>query len=190
MKLLTWATLALASMFSMAIHAEEQQIPSRIAVAKAVLADVEQRFDASPWTQPIDGQFSKLGAYAMRAVPGYSWAVLRKAVNTGLKAPPFLLGDSLLEQVKFLYLHNYNDFERQLKLATAPTSELWTSSPVDTVKFARAVAEYSSSDAVADDVFGLIHLGTVPWAVWIFVSVLRGRRSHRSEEEVTVSKNA
>ena len=150
MKAFRWTVLVLAMVVGVASQAEEQRERSRTAIAQAVLVDVEQRFEALPWTQSINGEFSKLGAYAMHAFPGYSWAVLKRAVDTDVKQPPFLLGDSLLQQVQFLYLHSPNEFEQKLKLVTAPRGELWKSSPVDTVKFARAVSGYT--DATADDV--------------------------------------
>ena len=185
-----WCTIvALAVVIGLTSRSEAES-HSRVEIAQTVLTEVEQRFDALPWARSIDGEFSKLGAYGMHAFPGYSWAVLRKAVKTGVKQPSFLLGDSLLEQVQYLYLHHPDEFEQKLKNVTSPDSELWRSSPLDTLKFAQAMTSYSTSDAAADDVMCLLHFGTLPFAIIGFFALFRWRRSVSSEERAGLTKTA
>ncbi|GAB9076967.1 hypothetical protein [Bradyrhizobium diazoefficiens] len=180
-------TIALLGAALVAVPAEGQQAPlrSKNQLARTVLAEVEQRFQDLPWTQSIDGEFSKAGAYLMGGFPGYSWSVLRMAIKTNLAEPSLLLGSSLLEQVQYIYLLRYDEFELELKRATARDSDLWKSSPLDALKLARSVASYSSSDAIQDNVLALSHVG-FPFILVALLVFRRLRRTDGSSDKITV----
>lgn len=167
------------------LQAQQQPVRSKNQLAHTVLAEVEQRFRDLPWTESTDGQFSKAGAYLMASFPGYSWAVLRKAIKPNWKDPSLLLGSNLLEQVQYIYLLNFDQFELELKRATAADGDLWKSSPLDAIKFARSVATYSSSDAINDNVLALSHVA-FPSICLSLLAFWRVRKNGRQRDNITV----
>lgn len=121
---------------------------ARNQIAKTVLEDAEHE-----WKQTGIG--GTVLAYAKQLVPFWAYANLTGAVDKAPITGGVLFGDTIGEEVQYLYSLRPSEFKTQLELAVRKIAQ---DSPLDALMFAQGVINYSSNDRLLDNTFGAMDM--------------------------------
>jgi hypothetical protein len=121
---------------------------ARNQIAKAVLEDAEHE-----WKQTGIGGTAL--AYAKQIIPFWAYTNLTGAVAAAPLTGGLLFGNTISEEVEYLYTLRPSEFKTQLELAVRKIAE---DSPLDALSFAQGVINYSSNDQLLDNTFGALDM--------------------------------
>jgi hypothetical protein len=115
-------------------------------IAVGILEEAQDMFDsAGLGTQVLD--------FAEGIIPGVSWWNLQSAIPGTNNEGAFLGGSNVESQVQSLFFQSPEDFEKNLREAVR---ELAKTNVHDAVRLASAAVDFSSSDALLDNVFATL----------------------------------
>lgn len=117
-------------------------------IAKAVSEDME-----SEWKQA--GVFDTVMSYAKQLVPFWSYSNLLGAAEKSPTPFSFQFGNSIEEDVEYLYSLRPSEFKKQL---TAAVRKIAEDSPLDAMIYAQGVINYSNNDKAMDTIFGAMDM--------------------------------
>lgn len=142
---------------------------SRKQQAKDVLEISQEEYKNIPWINLSEegrNQQDKLGNLAKNILSGgiAQYVNQRNLVNSD-PGNSFLPGSNKLEQIQYLYLLPGKEFKPALMAAAGPGSEFWKTNPMDAMDFIRSAVEFGSSDAYAENIYGVMNVaGMLPVA--------------------------
>lgn len=141
---------------------------SRRHQAKDILEQAQAAYDQIPWfnlSESGKDQMDKSGDLFKHILTG-GMATYVNQHNLVKESPTnsFLPGANKLEQIQYLYLLPNDQFKPALMAAAGPGSDLWKKSPSDALNFIQAAVQFSTSDAYAENVMGILDVaGVAPW---------------------------
>lgn len=142
-----------------------QSAVSRKQQAQDVLEIAQTHYDALPWISNSEegkSQQDKLGNYAKNILSGgiAQYVNQRNLINSD-PGNSFLPGSNKLEQIQSLYLLPGKEFKPALMAAAGPGSDFWKTNPVDAMDFIRAAVQFGTSDAYAENLFGVLNVSAL-----------------------------
>jgi hypothetical protein len=141
-------------------------------IARAVLEDVQSEWDKQ-------GLFSTAVSYAKQVIPFWSYSNLTGAVDKAPTGFSLSFGNTIEEEVEYLYSLKPSDFKREL---TGAIRKLAEDSPLDALLFAQGIINYSKNDQALDNVFGAMDLAAfLPLAQQARLLTASGRAAAATE---------
>lgn len=142
-----------------------QNLIARKHLAVHLNQEIEKRWENTPWFDftgniSLDSAKTPKGAaeaYALSLIPFVSWAQMHSKLKD-IKTDSFLPGSNLAEQIQGLWLLHPDDFQKTLKAAV---EDLWVKNPLMAITMSRAAVQFSNSDALLGNTFGIADIASV-----------------------------
>lgn len=131
---------------------------SRKMQIKGLLEETQAAYDKQSW---IDPQGYKAGNFVANLFTGgiAQYVNQRNLLNSDPENMSYLPGSNKLEQIQWLYLQP--NPEQILRRVAGPGSEFFRTNPADALDFIRSAHQFSTSDALVDNMFGVVNVGTL-----------------------------
>lgn len=142
----------------MAVVSRKQQV-------KGVLEEAQTAYDNSPWLSN-PGQEGTLDNHARNFFTmGVAQYVNQyNLLNSGPDMGSYIPGNNKLEQIQWLYLQP--DPAKILREKVGPGSQYWKEHPVDALDFIKSAHQFSTSDALVDNIYAVANIASiVPWGM-------------------------